>query len=660
MAPKERQEVIAIISADSSQLDPALAKSRKKVRGWAKGITVDVKRTFAGIGDIVGLGGMAGLLMAGKRVMEFQTRLVRLRQSSNASAEAMVGLEKKIFKLAEARGLNTEDILAGAEKFVQRTGNLQGYVDGMAELGKVSAATGTSMEELALIGATLDSQLGVKSKDWGIAFDLLARQGEAGAVELSSMAAEVTNLLPLWKRFGKQGVDGLASLGAMLQMTMSGFGGQASEARTGLESLMGSILKNAKKLKGKGIKIFEKDERGKTRIRGVLDILKQIQRKSKGSLVKLQDFIGSDKESTKSFLAIMDKVEEGSYEDLIDQTKAAGTVASDAKIWDESPAAKMAKSMAKLEGFFNESLKNHIDDAAQAMSTFASALQLAAKNAHLIIAAFGGKKLIEILAGSGGGSGLKGLIEASIGGGKDGAPTGIGKGARGGKIDRFAGAVVGFGTGYELGQGVNSLFGLTDSQGDSAIGLEAAAKASRGNEDKLYDLVLAQARRETGMQGGAVVGQRQRELEVEAGLLKVGKGGGLQPLREGEQTFYGSESFKRRRAEARKAVGVQDGFSPAAAALSAGDEALQAALAKSGLQASQLTPEQYAGLRGKGAAAALEGGLTPQEYQAGGAASSAIPELVKELKKLRATIEQQGGAKIQVEQDMRAVRRRGG
>lgn len=642
----ERREVIAVISADASKLDPGLAKGKRKVRRWGKEITVELKRGIGSIGSIIGLGGMAGVLAAGKKVHEFQKRLVRLRINGEASASTIKNLEQQIFKVARARGLDPDQLLGAAEKYTSRTGDLKTFMEGMDKLGMVAAATGTEMDDVSAVAAAMQQQLGINPDEWELAFDVLVRGGKAGAVELSNLAGELVGLLPMFKRFGDGGTDALAEISALLQMTQTGFD-TAGEAATGLQSLMGSIVKSAKKLKGGGIDIFKPGS--KTQLRSLWEIVQMLHKKTGGNVVKLGKLLGTDKESTKAFLAIIDQGVD-KFEDLADQQKAAGGIRSDYKIYEESDAKKMASAFARLDQVLNDKIAKHLGTAASAMEKFAGAIELAANNWQLLVAALGGKKLLDILT-DGGGFGGGG------GGGRGGKGRGRGKGKGGGmdKGDAAAASVFAFGSGYAVGDWINEKLGLVDEDGEGKLGKALAssgvgAKATNVVDNALLgdmrlDAALRQARQETGMQFGPAVALRQQQLLDDEGFARNLRGGPSFNETFGLTREIGKGEREKKRAEM-------------AAAMTAADEAMLMAMQQAGVSQSDLPSDAYQNLRAGTASTLLQqGGLG---LGADGAGAALVPDLVRELRRLTLALQQQGGdMRITVEEDGRG-RRRGG
>lgn len=479
----DRRQLIAVITADSKGLDAGLTKAQRKQVRWAqktgKEMRLSFKRGFGSATDLLGLGGAAAVLGAGKNVLDFQKRLVRLRIGARATKAEIGGLEAQVFKLAKQRGMDPEDVLGGAEVFVEKTGDLGKFTKGMDHLTKVAAATGAEMNDIGITAAAMTKSLGVAPEEWGMAFDVMARQGKEGSVELKNMAQELAGLAPKFRMFNKEGVSGMAELGALMQMSATGFS-SASEAATGLNSLMGSLQKKATQLRAKGVNIFEKD--GKTMKSLSKIIFDPKMQKLASQPVALTKTLG-DKESIQALLAIL-KEGEATYKNLADEQKAVGTIQKDYDIWDESPAKKMASAQAKLSEFFNEEMKGHIEGIAKALEKVGDVMSFLAKHPFIVTLALLANKFGVM------GPALERLVKLG----------GLSRGKKGFEFDKGqagkAGAALGaFGVGYGIGTALDEWLGISDKISDGLFsileGVDAADAAWKRRAAN-YDIAHAQ------------------------------------------------------------------------------------------------------------------------------------------------------------------------
>lgn len=597
----DRRELVAVITADPKGLDAALANAGRRTRRGGQQIgrelAISVKRGFGSVTDLIGLGGVAGVLAAGKQVFDFQKRLVRLRQSSRESVGTMQRLEKQLFAVGRARGIDPTELLGGAEKYTELTGDLMGFVDQLDALGKVGTAGAGSLDELAAIAANASMSMGVASEDMAQMFDVLVSQGQRGSVELKEMARELPSLIAMHRNFGKTGVDAMAEMGAMIQMGKKGFG-TGSEAATGYMALMGQITKKAAQLKKFKVNVFD----AKGNKRAASDILHDLAASKLGRGGKMESqlikVLGS-KEAVLFFNAFKAEGQKV-FQDLSDKQKALGTVDAAAKIWDDSPAKKMAAAQARMSEFFNENMKNHIEKIAVALDKVAAALEIVAKNWQLVVAAVLAGKGIDLLGdmaslGGGGGGGRRGKGGRSKGGGGASA------------WEKAKAAALSFGAGYAIGEWIDEKTDNKLSKGVSTGVGSAIDVVDPGFKERYRDVL-------------GIGSDRTAAAQIE-----------------------GRTNTTRLRRRVR-------------------DDVMARALEQEGMTPDMLTDDQRRELslgvserlRSSGAA------VFPSVMERAG--EQQMPELIAELRRLRETIQRDGGGRVTVQTDEgnRATHRRRG
>ena len=222
----------------------------------------------------VGAGGLAA--MAGEAVT-LEKGLARFQIATDNSDAQMADFRSSLADTARASGLNRQELLDGAAAYVALTGDAAGAAAGMGLFAQVSNATGSSMADIAATAAAMKDNLGIKPSEFEAAFSALAVQGKAGAVELRELATELAGVAPSFAQFKNgKGAEGLAEMGAVLQVVRKGFG-STSEAATGFRSMMVAVQRNAVKFSKAGVRIFDKDPKtGKKSLRDFSDIVDAI------------------------------------------------------------------------------------------------------------------------------------------------------------------------------------------------------------------------------------------------------------------------------------------------------------------------------------------------------------------------------------------------
>ncbi len=435
-------EAIIILSANAKDLDKVLGKSKEKIRGLgavARKMRDDVSGLLGHFKHMALFGGLAIAGVAAKQVFDFQKELIRLRVNSRLGTVEMAKFEKKIFEVAKARGVDPDELLGAAAKYQEKTGDLKTFVDAMDQLAMVSAGTFTKLEDVSLATANLSRLMGItKPEEIAAAFDIMQAQASAGAIELKDTASLMSELIPLFRTFGKSaGVSGLADLGAMLQMGEKGFG-TAEETATGMTSAMVAITKNATKLRQAGIKVFEKGPLGKKIMRPLKDIIFDIgNSKLFKNPEKFQKVMG--RQEAAQFIRVLNDPNLGggraAFEKLADTATTAGRVAEGYGIVSESAAGKMARAQARWKEVMNETMAKHIDTFARGLEAVAKAIDWIASNPKTAIALAILSKYGPTLLGMFGGEGMGGVL---MGGG--GGHRGHGRGG-GGKAAANAGGL---------------------------------------------------------------------------------------------------------------------------------------------------------------------------------------------------------------------------
>lgn len=447
--------------------------------------------------DLVGVGGIGGIVAAGRQVYNFQTGLTRLQISSGKTKTEIQELERRLFAVGKAKGVDPDELLAGASAYTAATGDLQTYIDGLEGLGETATATGSDVSTLSNVAQALTKNLGVAGKEWGAAFDVIAAQGKAGAVELQELARELPGLTPQFATFGTTGVKGIRELGAVLQIARSGFGSTA-EAATGVRAIMTNLLQNQKKFGAAGVKIFKED--GKS-LRDLSDIIYDIGEakvfRGKGGEARLVTAFGS----SEAYRAILPLLKAGREEfDKLANINATGTIAKDFGTFMDSPAGKMQSASAAIKEAFNESLKGNIEGIARAMQKVADLIAWVGNHPYLAAALYAGARggaalIASLVSGGGGGGGGAGGIA--------GAAGNLAGAAGGGRVAGMAGKVAGVGTafavGWEIGTAINNQIG------DS---LTNALLKATGKWDAKYEALMA---RDAALKGR--ISERQKSLQ---------------------------------------------------------------------------------------------------------------------------------------------------
>jgi TP901 family phage tail tape measure protein len=316
------------------------------------------KRSFgAGLGMMnpMGMAGMAPLIagFGAAKVfgdeLKFDESMNRLDISSRGAMGPMGDVRNQILAVSRASSVAKEDILGAAASFTALTGDGKAAAALLGTFAKMNVATGSSMEDISASAASMTQQLGITVPEMDRAFSILIAGGKAGKIEIKDMAALMASLGASFKPFGEsQGIGGLSTLGAAFQVTAQNFG-SASEAATGLEALMGSLQRNAKKLKDAKINVFEAD--GKT-LKPMLEIVDQLTSKDFNE-TKLFDLLGR-KEAITTLRALRDNRQ--MVDEIAKSTRNAKDLEEDNARMMQSNAVKLKKAWNDLKVTISEAL----------------------------------------------------------------------------------------------------------------------------------------------------------------------------------------------------------------------------------------------------------------------------------------------------------------
>jgi TP901 family phage tail tape measure protein len=345
---KDSRKAMITIGLDPRPLEKGIDDARKKLTGLGTLKKIMLGGAATAVGNLIsgGLGAISGgLADAATETLNFERNLTRLQIAGGRSAGQMAGLREKISKVSRATSVGRSDLLAGAAAYVRMTGDLTGAEEALDTFGKVSIATGASMDDIASTAAALRQNLKIDPKEFKGAFDVLITQGKAGAIELNELATLMAGVAPTFAKFkGGTGLSGMAELGAAMQVGRQAFG-SASETVTGLRAFATAVTRNASKFK-KGT-VFYTDEKGVKRMRSFRDIVDSI---GKSDLAKdpekLQKAFGSDE--AQRFFDVISK-NRGDLDKLTKEALGSDATNKDAAEYLASPAGKLETAYNALK-----------------------------------------------------------------------------------------------------------------------------------------------------------------------------------------------------------------------------------------------------------------------------------------------------------------------
>ncbi len=463
-----------VLGANRRKLRKDLRNAKKDIHSFAGDTRRKLRSSFRdAFGTIAGVGSVAGLAAIGKNVLDVDKKLTRLGIQAGRGKAEMVAFGAGLRELSNETGVSTESLTDAAARFVSLTGDMDSAAAGAEVFAKTAAASGAQLEDVAAAAASLNKNLGIESvQGFNKGLSVLLEQGKQGAVELKEMAGLLPSLAPSFTQFGKSGTEGLAELGAALQVVRGGFG-SGSEAATGMNALMTALAKNAGRFKG--VKLFDKDPKtGARHFRQFKDIILDI---SKSKLMKdpekLQKAFGSN-EARRAFQELAKNY--GQFEDLYAKGLASNANEDDFARYMESTAGRIEKAWQRLQNTLAEQITpERIEALASAFEKLADGVEFVVDNLALFVGAFAALKLakwtMRLTALARSMAGVKNATGAL-------ADAGGVLGTRGTQgIGKFASALSRLGSiasvgllAYQLGTLADQALGLSDSISDALSG----------------------------------------------------------------------------------------------------------------------------------------------------------------------------------------------
>ena len=362
-----------LITADNRRFINSFSRSEAKIKSFGKrisGMTRRAKTEFGGFGNkISGLTGLAAGIVgvaAGKQVIDFDTRLARLAIQARLTKKQMFELKDELFKIGDLTLQAPEELLAGIEQIVEKTGKFEFAKSILKDIGVVATASSTMMRDIGATSSDLMEKFRFTKEEMFGVFDILISQGKEGAFTLRDMAQYFAELLPAAKAFEVSGVRGLRQFGALLQISMQG-SGTAAKAADSARSLLAEMTEKYREIyKMTGFSIIdpEKSKKAGRPILKELDVvLKGIIKGAKGNTLIIEKLFGETAVRPMKRLANIYN-EFGNFEilnRLIEMGGDGTETMQDFAFWSDTTAAKIRDFTTELSKFTNQNLAKPIE-----------------------------------------------------------------------------------------------------------------------------------------------------------------------------------------------------------------------------------------------------------------------------------------------------------
>jgi len=159
-----------------------------------------------------------------------QSELVDIGITSDVDAERV-----EVFRRVAERVMNettqpVRDILASQNVLVTAGLDFDTAEEAIPTIARTATAANALMTDVSRTAFSMMDGLGLAPQELGRGFDMLAMGGKEGKFELDNMATYFPSLVPTLKPLGVTGEEGVATLGAGLQIAMKGTSDPATAA----------------------------------------------------------------------------------------------------------------------------------------------------------------------------------------------------------------------------------------------------------------------------------------------------------------------------------------------------------------------------------------------------------------------------------------------
>lgn len=358
MAANGKRQAKIQLDLDAGGLPAQLKEAGNRLKKFATAVPKSIGKAGLGAAKSFAMGfGMqaaGGITDMVSGVVDLERSITRYQIASSSSDADMVKFRDRMAQISTATGVAKSELIKGASAYVAFTGDTKGAAESLALFADVERATGASMEDIAGVAGALRENLKIDPKDFRAGFDVLITQGKLGAVELKNLAVEISNVAPMFTKFaGGSGQEGLAKMGAIMQMMRKDFG-SVEETATGFKGIMSQLARKSGDLKKVGIQVF--DPKNKNQMRSFLDIVDDIGKKQaagKLNAASMIDLLGEQK-AVNALNAVISR--RGELNQMIADAQNSNAVAKDAAKFQESAAGKIDKAWNSIKNKMAEVL----------------------------------------------------------------------------------------------------------------------------------------------------------------------------------------------------------------------------------------------------------------------------------------------------------------
>lgn len=283
-----------IISGDGKLLGAELGRGEQHVRRYTNRIQDHFGRMNRAIGSrmksmltnpLAIIGGTAGLLYAGKQVIDYQDKLSTMGINAGLTASQLMALDQEIYKNAYVTGQSRDKILDAMIDIYDKTGDFKFVENAIGGVAKSSTAMSAEIFDSARILSAMKLGMGATAGEAESLFDILARMGNIGSFPFAQQAQQAERLFASTTLALGITKKNFSEYAAFIQSVKPVFG-TGDIAATAIERIMMDLATKRKEVqKAVGFKLF--DEKG-----AIIDFQKTIRALARLDITKRARIFG--------------------------------------------------------------------------------------------------------------------------------------------------------------------------------------------------------------------------------------------------------------------------------------------------------------------------------------------------------------------------------
>lgn len=210
------------------------------------------------------------------------------------SVKQIKGVRGQLRLLSDDVNQDKAVLLGGLDFLVGKGLDTNRSAKSIATIGRSATATGASVEDLSKASFAMMDNMNISSKTLEASLDIIASSGKQGGFELRGMAQYFPVLTSQAKMLGLTGREGIATLGASLQIAMKGAGSE-SEAANNLQNFLAKITSKETVANLNKLGVSVKDVFNQATSEGadpIIEIIKAIDEITGGDAFKLNEIFG--------------------------------------------------------------------------------------------------------------------------------------------------------------------------------------------------------------------------------------------------------------------------------------------------------------------------------------------------------------------------------